>query len=253
MSTPFPFRSYLPAIAPLFATLLGASSVSADAAGDKAIGAVDAAVNRAKTQYLEYEVVNQEPGKSEKKLGLKVYVKGAKRLTEFLAPADMKGTKILIESPTQMYVYLPAFGKVRRIASHVNDQGFMGLAFTPDDLANQTLAPSYDVTIAGDAGNEQKLVLAAKAGQTVSYPKIEMTVLKDKSVPSELKYYNAAGTHVKTETRSDYSCESGVCTPRELKMVDHSKGGHYTRMIRKEWKVNQTIEDSVFSKRNLEK
>lgn len=34
-----------------------------------------------------------------------------------------------------MYVYLPAFGKVRRIASHTKDQGFLGLTFSQDDMA----------------------------------------------------------------------------------------------------------------------
>ena len=47
------------------------------------------------------------------RLALIVKLKAEKRLTEFTAPADMKGTKVLVLSPTQMYVYLPAFGKVR--------------------------------------------------------------------------------------------------------------------------------------------
>jgi len=248
------FRGYLPLlITPLLAALLFAPSASADGAGDSAIKSVEAALNRAKSQFIEYEVVNKEPGKDEKTLGLKVHIKGDKRLTEFTAPADMKGTKILIESPTQMYVYLPAFGKVRRIASHVNDQGFMGLAFTPDDLASQTYSTAYDAAITSDSGSEKKFVLTVKTGQTVAYPKIELTVGKEKNLPTEIKYFNASGTHVKTEVRSDYSCEGDVCSPRELKMTDHSKGGHWTKMIRKGWKVNQELNDSLFSKRNLEK
>lgn len=247
------FRGWLSVGAPLFAALLVAGHASADAAGDKALGEVEASMNRAKTQFFEYDVTNQEPGKSEKKLGLRVHIKGDKRLTEFLAPADMKGTKILIESPTQMYVYLPAFGKIRRIASHVNDQGMLGLAFSPDDLATQKYADSYTPSFVSESGNESKLVLNAKAGQTVTYPKIEMTVLKDKKVPSEIKYFNASGQHVKTEVRSDYTCEGDICTPGVLKMTDHSKGGHFTKMTRVKWKVNEAMDDSLFSKRSLEK
>src|SRR5262245_13058727 len=98
------------------AILLSTSSARADAAGDKVLAAMDAAMNRAQSDYIEYDVTNQEPGKAETKLALIVRIKGDKRLTQFTAPADMKGTKVLVLSSTQMYVYLPAFGKVRRIA-----------------------------------------------------------------------------------------------------------------------------------------
>jgi len=247
------FRGFLTASAPLFAAMLWAGHASADAAGDKALSGVDEAMNRAKTQYFEYEVVNQEPGKAEKKMALKVWIKGEKRLTEFTAPADMKGTKVLILSPTQMYVYLPAFGKIRRIASHVTDQGFMGLAFSQDDLATQKYGPLYDAKVAADAAAEMTLVATVKGGAKAPHGKIEFKVAKDKNLPTELKYYNAAGTHVKTETRTGYDCQGNVCVPAELKMVDHTKGGHWTKMIRKAWKVNESLSDDLFSKRSLEK
>ncbi|HVK69624.1 MAG TPA: outer membrane lipoprotein-sorting protein [Polyangium sp.] len=247
------FRGWLSASAPLLAALLWAGHAGADAPGDKALKAMEEAMNRAKTQYYEYEVVNKEPGKDEKKMGLKVYIKGEKRLTEFTAPADMKGTKVLILSPTQMYVYLPAFGKIRRIASHVTDQGFMGLAFSQDDLATQAYAAFYDAQLAADAGAEQTLVATAKAGQTVPNGKIEFKIVKDKNLPSEIKYFNTAGKHVKTETRTTYDCQGNVCSPQELKMVDHTKGGHWTKMVRKAWKVNEEMSDDLFSKRSLEK
>lgn len=247
------FRGWLSVGAIVSAALVGAGSASADAPGDALVGRLDTALNQAKSQYLEYEIVNQEPGKGEKKLGMKVYIKGEKRFTEFTAPADMKGTKVLIQSPTQMYVYLPAFGKVRRIASHTTDQGFMGMTFSQDDLATQAYAPWYTGQLVSESGNDQKLTLMAKPGQTLPYVKLEMNVLKDKAVPSEIKYFNASGKHVKTETRSDYKCNGAVCTPMKLKMVDHTKGGQYTEFVTKTWKVNEEISDDVFSKRNLEK
>jgi len=247
------FRGWLSVGAIVSAALVGAGSASADPPGDAALGRMDSAMNRAKTQYLEYEVVNQEPGKSEKKLGLKVYIKGEKRLTEFTAPADMKGMMVLILSPTQMYVYLPAFGKVRRIASHTTDQGFMGMAFTQDDFASQSYGGWYTGQLLSESGNDQKLALSPKAGQTTPYGKLEFSIMKDKALPSEIKYFDASGKHIKTETRSDYKCESGVCTPMTLKMVDHSKGGHWTKFTTKEWKVNTDLSDDLFSKRNLEK
>lgn len=246
-------RGWLVVGAPVMASLLWASQASADAAGDKVLVDMESSMNRAKTQSFEYEAINQEPGKPEKKLGLKVLMKGEKRLTEFVAPADMKGTKVLILSTTQMYVYLPAFGKVRRIASHTADQGFMGLAFSQDDFATQKYSGDYSAKLLSDGASEWKIEATTKEGKTTPYAKIEFTVAKDNKLPTEIKYFNAEGKHLKTETRSGYSCEGNICTPGELKMVDHMKGGLWTKMVRKSWKLNGEISDEIFSKRSLEK
>jgi len=243
----------LPAGASALAFMAMTSQASADAAGDKVLASMDTALNRWKTQHLKYDVTNQEPGKAERKLELEVKLKGEKRLTEFLAPADMKGTKVLILSSTQMYVYLPAFGKVRRIASSVTDQGFMGLTFTQTDLSLTRYSPEYTANVASESGDSWKIVATPKAGKEPPYAKIEFTVSKQSSLPTELRYFNAAGTHIKTETRTGYTCEGDVCTPTEMKMVDHTKGGHWTKLTRKAWKVNDSIADEVFSKRSLEK
>jgi outer membrane lipoprotein-sorting protein len=237
-------------LATFAAALVPSAAALADEAGDAALAKVDAAMNRAKTQKFEYEVVNKEAGKDEKAIGMKVALKGDKRLTEFTAPADMKGTKVLILSPTEMYVYLPAFGKVRRIASSVSDQGFMGMTFSQDDFVTK-YGPQYSAAVASDDAAQVKLVLTPKAGQTTPYAKIEMTVAKDKWVPTEIKLFNAEGKNVKTETRTGYTCQGDVCTATEQKMVDNTKGGAFTKMVRKMWQVNESISDDMFSKRAL--
>jgi hypothetical protein len=44
-----------------------------------------------------------------------------------------------------------------------------------------------------------------------------------------------------------------VCAPIESKMVDNTKSGSFTKLVRKTWKVNEAIADDLFSKRALEK
>lgn len=230
-----------------------AGTASADQAGDKWLSAIDTAMNQYKTQYIRYEVTNQEPGKGEKKMELDIRLKGEKRLTEFLSPADMKGTKVLILSDTQMYVYLPAFGKVRRIASHVQEQGFMGMTFSQTDFMLLRYSGFYTASVLSEDASAVKLSLAPKQGVEAPYAKIELSVSKDKKLPSEIKYFNAKGTHLKTETRSDYKCVNKACAPGKLKMVDHTKNGQSTELVVKISKIDEEISDDVFSKRNLEK
>jgi outer membrane lipoprotein-sorting protein len=232
------------------AALAPSASVHADPAGDKIVAAMDAAMNRARTLSFDYEIVNKEPGKDERTMAMKVWLKGEKRLSEFSSPADMKGTKVLILSPTQMYVYLPAFGKVRRIASHTKDQGFLGLAFSQDDMATTSYGAIYAGAVTTDAPDQAVLTLTPKPGQETAYSRIEITITKDHGVISQLKYFNAEGLNSKTETRTGYTCEGDVCTPGELKMVDNTKG-NWTKLIAKTRKVNEDISDDLFSQRNL--
>jgi outer membrane lipoprotein-sorting protein len=229
-----------------------AGDARSDAAGDKVLAQMDAALNRAKSHYFEYDAVTAEAGKAEKKIGMKWWVKGEKQLIEFTAPADMKGTKVLILSPTEAYVYLPAFGKIRRIAAHSSSQGFLGLAFSIDDLATSKYSGQYSAAMGAEGASATTLVATPKSGQEAAYAKIGFTVAKDKFLPTEIKYFNKEGKNTKTETRGGYTCEGNICTPGGRKMVDDAKG-LTTTFTRKKWKVNESIQDDVFSKRNLEK
>jgi hypothetical protein len=145
-------------VAVVFAASLLAGPAQADAAGDAAVAAMDAVINRATTLVIDYQISNQEAGKSERALAMKARMMGPKRLYEFTAPADMNGIKFLILSPTQMYVYLPSFGKVRRIASHTKSLGFFGLAFSQDDLAVTSYGAQYVGQVASQTPTQYVLV-----------------------------------------------------------------------------------------------
>ena len=114
---------------------------SADEASD-IIGAVDDSADRALDQIIQWDVVNQKPGaKKPETLRFTSTVKGTKTLTEFESPANLKGTRVLVVSRNQMYIFLPQYNKVRRIASHVTNQGFMGTTYSHNDISSYDLIP----------------------------------------------------------------------------------------------------------------
>ncbi|MFO0619651.1 MAG: outer membrane lipoprotein-sorting protein [Polyangiaceae bacterium] len=235
----------------------GPDAAKADSAGDSALATIDAAMNKASTLYFEYKASIKAPDKDAKSLGLTVRLKGDKRLTEFTSPADVKGTKVLILSPTQMYIYLPSFGKVRRIASHTTEQGFMGLNFTQNEMLLTRYTPYYSASITSDDGTNQVLKLTAKEGTDAPYPKVVLTVAKSDNMPRQVDYFEDASSDKasKTETRTNYTCDGGdssVCTPTEFKMVDHTKSDMYSTLTRSKWKANSDMSDDLFTKRNLE-
>jgi outer membrane lipoprotein-sorting protein len=181
-----------------------------------------------------------------------ISIKGDKRFTEFTSPADMKGTKVLIVSQTQMYIYLPSYKKVRRIASHVTNQGFMGTAYSNDDMALNRFGDKYTAKVLGEDGASWNLEMIKKSDEA-PYDKIRITVDKKLHQPIKLEFFSAEGKHIKTETRTGFDCTGKVCAPGELQMVDHRSNGHSSKLIRRQWKVNPGLDDRVFSKRNLQR
>jgi outer membrane lipoprotein-sorting protein len=212
---------------------------------------MDAAMNAYADLALTYEMIDKQPGRDDRKMSFDISIKGDKRFTEFTSPADMKGTKVLIVSQTQMYIYLPSYKKVRRIASHVTNQGFMGTAYSNDDMALSRFGDKYDAKLLGEDAATWSLEVTKKNDEA-PYDKIKIVVDKKTHQPIKLEYFSEEGKHIKTETRTKFECHGKVCSPEVLEMTDLRTNGHSSKLIRRAWKVNPGLNDRVFSKRNLQ-
>lgn len=244
-------QSFIMASSLTLSAFMFAGYARADAAGDKVLAAMDEAMNRAKTHFFEYEVITREPNKADRKMQMQVRVKGDKRLTEFLAPGEMQGIKVLYVAKDQHFAYFPSLHKVNRITDAATDADNFGMAFAQGDLIWQKYSPEYIAQVKSESATEIKLILTARSEVSPKYAKIEITVDKAKTLPLKLEYYSEKGAHLKTETRSNYNCIDNICTPGELEMVDHTKAGLTTKLTRKKWKINEEMSDDLFSKRML--
>jgi len=226
----------------------------ADAAGDKVLKTTDDAMTRAKDQIYEYEITTQEPGKAKTKLTMRVAIKGKSwRLIDFLAPGDIKGMRYLVLSFSQMWVYLPQYQKVRRVASHARSQSFMGTALSQDDASLTTYGEFYSGKLVAETKTHWKVEGTKRPGKDAPYPRVEMMIAKDHQQATELLWFNDKGVKLKTETRWDYECQGNICGPKKMKMVDHTRGGMWTEFNRISWKVNTGISDSEFTPRALQR
>ena len=238
-------------------TLLAIASLSLPFAAQaqtatEVIAKLDTKANLAKSQFFEYEVINQEKGREGGVMRLQVSLSGEERFTEFLAPGDMKGTRVLVKNRAQMYVYLPAYNKVRRIASHTTSGGFMGTTYSNDDMATSFYGPVYDFAMISQDDSSWVVAGPPKEGVKVAYGKIEITVSKGNGLPTQFRYFNKKGVHIKTEIRTRYSCTGEVCNAESMKMTDHSRNDASTELLRRDWKVNPDLPSSLFSVRNLQ-
>jgi outer membrane lipoprotein-sorting protein len=229
-----------------------AAPAHADAQGDAVVQKMDGALKSYKTLTVQYNVTTQEPGKGASEMVVRSNFKGRKQFTELLSPGDVKGTKVLHLSESEMYVYMPAYRKIRRVASHVNEQGFMGGTYSATDMNLTQYSLFFTGQLSSEDSGSWTVTLTPKPDVSPPYGKVIITVAKSNNLPTTLKYFDDKNNHVKTETRTNYFCEGKVCLPKEQKMTDHTKGDKWTRLTLGEYKINPDLGDDMFSKRNLQ-
>ena len=93
-----------------------------------------------------------QPRERQLSMASKIYDGGQteKRVYRFLSPADVQGTGILVfdyaDKPDDVWIYLPALRKTRRIVSSQRAQSFMGSEFSYGDLNIPSL-DDFDYTL----------------------------------------------------------------------------------------------------------
>lgn len=235
-----------------FPVALGGSAVArADETGSKIIVALEAKAEAVKdTTYLASMAIVRG-GATKKTLVFEMRMKGLDRqLIEFTAPGDVAGMKVLMAGRDELWMYSPEFKKVRRIAAHNVNQGFFGSHFTAEDMVLAKLSPDFDAALVGQAGDLTTLVLTPKPERTSSYSKLEVVVDRTKGGITELRYFDGAGVHVRTQKREDWKSVQGHPMPTKITMID-VKTGDKTIVTLEDIRVNSGLDDELFSRRTL--
>jgi len=124
-----------------------------------------------------------------------------KQIMWFLTPANIKGSSFLRISyddrDDDMWLYLPSFGKVRRIASHAKKGSFMGSDFTFEDMGDRKL-DDYAYKLLGEekVGDKECRVVESVPHENVAtdYSKIVSWVWKDADAAVKEEFYDKRGT-----------------------------------------------------------
>ncbi|MBN2322791.1 MAG: outer membrane lipoprotein-sorting protein [Spirochaetes bacterium] len=180
-----------------------------------------------------------------------MYQKGTeKRLVQFLSPADQKGIGFLTLPDDIMYLYLPAFHKVRQIASHVKNQNFAGTDLTYEDLSEFELAEAHRVELIDETGEEWVIKLFPNDTEGKDYTYLHIHYRKDNNYPVLVEYFNSSGAVWKTIERTELQKISGYWTAKKLEVKNIEKN-HSTinRIDKVEYDLG--LDDSIFTKRYL--
>lgn len=182
-----------------------------------------------------------------------------KLLLRFTYPNDIEGTSFLVwehkDRDNERFLYLPALGRVRRIATREKEENFAGTDFSYEDISGRKLEDyTYElVREEENSGNICCYLLASYPKEAdARYPKILSWVGKDNFVVIKAEYYNKREELEKTFEILDLQKIEGIWTGRKLLMRNH-KTAHQTVITVTDVRYNRGIAESSFEKRNLEK
>lgn len=139
--------------------------------------------------------------------------KTEKRIFRFLSPADVKGTGVLVfdydNKGDDVWMFVPALRKTRRIVSSQRSQSFMGSEFSYGDLNIPTL-DEFDYALVKEepAGGEDCWVIDVKpkskeTADSEGYSKKTVWVSKKQYAVMKALYYDLGGKLLKELDSSD--------------------------------------------------
>ena len=170
-----------------------------------------------------------------------------KRMFRFTSPASQAGIGVLSLPDDVMYLYLPAFGKERRIASSAKNQKFAGTDFSYDDMESKSYSDKYTPKLSKTETNIFILELTPKL--TSDYSKIIVNINKTNYYPESMEYYDNGGNKIK-EAKYAFKKIGKYWSATEIEMT-YLKTNHKTKMQMCDVKYDTGLTDDDFTVRKL--
>ncbi|MBF0442578.1 MAG: outer membrane lipoprotein-sorting protein [Oligoflexales bacterium] len=237
-------------------SLLGgwpAFSAESKLSANQILSKVDDTVNAPRDQEIKATITLVDRDGKEKQRQLVITQKGSdRRMAKFLSPADQKGIAFLSLPDDVTYLYLPAFGKTRRIASHVKNTKFAGTDFSYEDMEAKRFSRKFTPVLVKDDSTSYTLELTPKKDAVSDYSKIVMQVGRESFIPLRMDLYDKSGKLSKIATQEKIEKISGYWTALKSTMED-KKENHRTIMSQTETKFDQNLSDDRFTERYLAK
>jgi len=180
----------------------------------------------------------------------KAYIKQKgtdKRIMRFTSPASQEGIAVLGLPNDIMYLYLPAFGKERRISASVKNQNFAGTDFSYDDMEPKPYSEKYTPKFLKTEGNMYLLELTPKGRS--DYSKIIAYINKTNYYPELMEYFDKGNNKIK-EAKYIFKKVGNYWNASEINMTNLKKN-HTTKMQMENVKYDNGLSDDEFTVRKL--
>jgi outer membrane lipoprotein-sorting protein len=190
-----------------------------------------------------------------------------KSLMRFVEPADVKGTGFLTfeytagDKDNDMWIYMPALRKVRRVVSGEKAKSFMGSEFTNSDITEPKLEEfTYKISAVEKIGDiDCWKIETTPVSQAIideyGYSKRISWVSKGDYITRKTEYYDTEGKLVKTLVTNKIMTldkEKGLFQASDIVMTN-VQNGRTSEFITDKCVINPDIKDDIFTTDNLKK
>lgn len=186
------------------------------------------------------------------------------RLYRYFTPQDIKGTAVLVvehAGDDNMWIYLPAMKKTRRITAGNKRDSFVGSDFSYGDVASSKV-DEYIHTLLGkelldgiECYRIESVAISEKIVRDTGYSRKIHSIRVDNYVEMKIEYYDETGELLKTQFISDLypaDAKKGKWIAMKREMNNHQTR-HRTIIEFDQIESGKGIRDETFSVRSLER
>lgn len=170
-----------------------------------------------------------------------------KRLYRYTAPESQAGIATLSLPDGIMWLYMPAFGKPKKISLLAKSQAFTGTDFSYKDMTVDSYSKNYTPKLIDNTGNVYILELTPKSDKS-DYSKIVISIDKTNYHPVLMEYYKRDKKFKQAIYK--YKQEGNYWYAEEVIMTDLRKN-HSTKITLEDMKFDQGLSDDEFTVEKL--
>ena len=186
-----------------------------------------------------------------------------KMIMRFIDPADVRGTAMLVYDyegkSDDMWIYMPALKKSRRIVSNEKGKNFMGSEFTNADMSKPNLDDFNYKLLSTETLNGKNCFKIEATPKTKElegengFSKKISYIDKGNYLCYKIEFYDLSGKLSKTQSISDYKPVSGGKFFYYLMEMKNEQTGRKSVLTTDAFQAGSNLSESLFSPANLEK
>lgn len=180
-----------------------------------------------------------------------------KTLIRFTAPADVKGTLLLIydhpDKDDDMWIFMPALKKVRRIISSEKGKSFMGSEFTNADMSKPNQA-DFNYTLLGTVEYNgdtcwkiETTGIDTDIQKAIGYSKTVRYIDQKNYVSHRVEYYDFSGNLHRIQHLSDYKEQTGKTYFAHRMVMENVQNKRVSEMIVNRFQMGTDLSENAFS------
>ena len=188
---------------------------------------------------------------------------GDRTLVRFTYPNDIRNTAFLVwehpDADDERFLYLPALGRVRRIAGEEKQESFVGSDLSYEDIGGRkvsdytyTFADRNAMWVAPDGSRHPAWALESRAKDAAAeYPRSISLVVKDRFIVAHAELFNRRDEKTKTFDVRRLEQIDGIWTVMDL-VDNNERDKTRTELTATSVRYNVGLTDKDFTRRELE-